>query len=294
MRWKSSAFGCVLALLCWQCPGITPGTTNNDRYGQIPNRNIFGLKPPSIIQDTNPVPPSLPKLVLAGISTVTGKKQAFLRLEGNAASAKPGEAAKEQSVILAEGQREGPVEVLKIDEHAGAVRVNNSGTPETLTFERNGPKLANASPVPPPAPAGVAPGQPTNAVPAGYPGLRSLPTRNPRLAPTGQPSGYAYPPTNVNTAVPPPPALTPNPPPLNQPVVVPTAPGTAAVSTERPLTAEEQAVLDEVQRAMNANTATNNTGTYVPKRVIPAPGINLPMEPPGATAPGRTPPIEPQ
>jgi hypothetical protein len=54
--------------------------------------------------------------------------------------AQPPEPAKVVSCILTPGQREGPVEVLAIDETAGTVRVNNSGTEMVLSFSREGPR----------------------------------------------------------------------------------------------------------------------------------------------------------
>ena len=44
---------------------------------------------------------------------------------------------------MSEGQRAGPIEVLQINEKAGSVKVNNSGTVMVLTFEKDGPVLRN-------------------------------------------------------------------------------------------------------------------------------------------------------
>ncbi len=41
--------------------------------------------------------------------------------------------------------KEGPIEVLKIDETAGSVEINNSGTVMVVTLAQDGPKLQTAS-----------------------------------------------------------------------------------------------------------------------------------------------------
>ena len=63
--------------------------------------------------------------MLVGITTILQEKRALLKVEF---PAQPSEPAKELSCIVAVGQRVGPIEILAIDETAGTVRVNNSGT----------------------------------------------------------------------------------------------------------------------------------------------------------------------
>jgi hypothetical protein len=139
--------------LCLSAPAITPGSTDG-KYSAILDRNVFGLKPvvPPVL--TNDLPP-LPRLILIGITTILGDKRVLLKAESQGAKVDP---AKNESLILKEGQRAGPVEVLEIDELAGRVKVNNSGKEMTLNFEKDGVKLPAT---PPPAPAPIAPGQPT-------------------------------------------------------------------------------------------------------------------------------------
>ena len=71
--------------------------------------------------------------------------------------AKPGEAAKEKAFTLAEGERDGEVEVLEIDEKEGTVKVNNSGTVVTLNFKDDGVKTASGPAPGPGAPQGMPP-----------------------------------------------------------------------------------------------------------------------------------------
>ncbi len=172
-------------------------------FTAIPGRNVFGLTPPEQPPAATVQPPPLRKVLLTGITTILGDRRALLKTLPPPGS--PGE--KEQWWILAEGQRAGPLEVLQIDENAGAVKVNNSGTLVTLTFEKDGPKLPATPPVgtapaatpaspgpangPPAAPAGF--GAPSGAgaspgsAPRGYPGL----TRPPRLMQPGVAPGAA-------------------------------------------------------------------------------------------------------
>jgi hypothetical protein len=93
-----------------------------------------------------------------------GDKRALLKVY---LPANPPEPAKEVSCILAVGQREGPIEVLEIDEVAGTVKVNNSDTVSNshavmvLTFEKESPR-----PQPPPLPRGLPPLPPLGIGPA--------------------------------------------------------------------------------------------------------------------------------
>jgi hypothetical protein len=109
-------------------------------YRVIVERNVFGLRPirPVIVQQ--PAPP-LPNVILTGITTILKGKRALLKVQF---PAKPPTAAKEQYCILAEGQREGPIEVLEIDTHTSNVKINNSGTVMTITF----PKQVTGTPTP--------------------------------------------------------------------------------------------------------------------------------------------------
>jgi len=102
---------------------------------------------------------------------------------------KPGEPPRgEQSFILAEGQRDGEIEVLEINATAGSefVKVNNFGTIMNLNFENNGIKTVGASAT------GAQPGPPAFVPPSvrspfgSGGGPRAMPPIPPmRLPPTG-------------------------------------------------------------------------------------------------------------
>src|SRR5262249_42736719 len=136
--------------------------------------------------------PQVLKITLTGITTIVGKR---VLMKTAPPQGKPGEAPKtEQSYILSEGQREGDIEVIEINEKLGSVKVNNAGTVQTLTFEKDGAKLpATPAPAPPgvpPLPNGAAPipGLPVarpGVLPAANPSSFQLPTRIPRLPTPG-------------------------------------------------------------------------------------------------------------
>jgi uncharacterized Fe-S cluster-containing radical SAM superfamily protein len=70
--------------------------------------------------------------------------------------AQPPDPAKEQSLMLTEGQSEAGIQVEQIDEKGGWVKVNNFGTEMVVAFERDGFRPPNpASPAVSPAPLRV-------------------------------------------------------------------------------------------------------------------------------------------
>jgi len=128
----------------WATAGQASPALHNP-YSEIASRNIFGLRPPPVpaAKPTPPAPP-LPNVVLTGISTVLGKKRAFLEITS---VAKPQQPAKTQSYVLAEGERDSGIEVMGIDPKTEIVTISNNGTQVALNFEKNGRKS-----VPTPAP----------------------------------------------------------------------------------------------------------------------------------------------
>jgi len=269
---------------------LVPGSSQ-DHYQNIPERNLFALRPPPQVRN-EPIPPQLTKILLTGITTILGDKRALMKTL--LPPGKPGDQAKEQSLILKEGQREGEIEVVAIDDKAGSVKVNNSGTVMVLTFEKDGVKLPTAPPGPGapttlPSPTN---GQPMRAAlqpnpsfaPGGMNGsskFRALPTRNLRSSPPGgigpttgaegAPSGTAgetvAPPTGTPTGLAP------------------------AASLPSDLTAEEQAIIQDLQRQAGQQS------TALPPLPSPAatPGVSDTATPPATgTVPSWPPQILPQ
>jgi hypothetical protein len=115
-------------------------------YLGIAGSNVFHLKP---LQRREADPPelALPRIKLVGITTF-GDKRALLNVFLPAA---PPEPASEHSCILAVGQREGPIQLLEVDELAGRVTLRNSGKEMLLTLEYEKPGPQNpAMPAEPP------------------------------------------------------------------------------------------------------------------------------------------------
>lgn len=131
--------------------------SNSGRYLSISDRNIFGLRPPPPVEEAQPPAPPPALVSLNGITTIFGDKRAVLAL----AQQPPQPGARETTYILAEGQREGPLQVLEVDEKAGAVKISLSGAVTTLTFALNGPKTP-APPAQSGPPAGPAPRLPVH------------------------------------------------------------------------------------------------------------------------------------
>jgi hypothetical protein len=242
-------------LVCAGVYGATPDPGGR-QYDVIAPRNIFGLKPEPQAVAPPPVTAPQARIILSGISTITGYKLALLKVQ---APAKPGEAPREQSLMLTEGQRDGDVQVLQIDEKNGRVKVNNSGTITTLTFEKNGVKepaaltntavLTPTGPIPPALPSGnPVPGSANPTVNSNvvYPGQKPLPTRF--RAPIPAPAGSAA--VTTTPAVTNIPLPTVGPPPTIPPPRVPATP-------QPQLTPEEQAVMMELERELARQNLTN-------------------------------------
>jgi hypothetical protein len=169
--------------------------------------------------------------------------------------------------MLAEGQSEGDIEVLEIDEKSGRVKVSNSGTIMTLTFEKDGlkqtPPLPTAPPnlgsnVPVPTPTGINPPPQSGMV---YPGQKPIPSRY-------HPTGMVPSPVTLPGGASPAPA---NP----TPASVPAQPQTNISPAQ--LTSDEQAVISELEREMLArtnallNSATAFAATSTPPARVLAP-----------------------
>ena len=152
------------------------------------DRNVFALKPPPVAPKVDPEAnkPPPPPITLTGITTILGSKRVFLSVN---MPPKPPEQGKVQSFMLSEGQRDGEIEVLEIDEKNGIVKVSEFGSVTNLTWEKNGAKMAGGQPTP--APAGGVPPPPANPfTPTGAAGFnKAIPSRTLRLpgAPGGQP-----------------------------------------------------------------------------------------------------------
>jgi hypothetical protein len=286
---------CLLASLsiCASSRAVTPDSSDNPYHG-IVDRNVFGLKPPPPPPDPEANKPPPPKIVLAGIMGGFGAKKALMK---TTPPAKPGEPAKEQSYILAVGQREDDLEVLDINEKAGSVKVKYGGVEVPLTFDNNGVKFA-AGPPPAVAPAGGVPPPGGGAAPGGANPFapnasgfnKTIPTRP--MRPSGanggitpQSTGGAYPGATPYTA--------------GNGIAVPTpgltvAPGqsippTAQQQQQPELTGEQATVLLELERERLKQQGSPIHDLMPPTELSPgANTIQNQNQTPGATTPGTT------
>jgi hypothetical protein len=94
-------------------------------YAAIVVRNVFGLNPPPPPVDPNAPPPEPEvKITANGIMAIMGQAEALYK---TTVAGKP-----DQSYMLAEGQREDDIEVVKIDEKARSVTFNNHGVVQEI------------------------------------------------------------------------------------------------------------------------------------------------------------------
>jgi len=157
-----------------------------------------------------PPKPPTPKVTLTGITTLLGRKRALFKAQ---MPPKPPDPAHEQSFILAEGERDGDIELLAIDEKAGSIKITFSGTEMTVPFDKESNKMAGGAPgapMPNPfAPQATAPANPFAPPASGGvgAGIQTIPTRTlltPQTAesanPAGQPLGQALPQAAADSA----------------------------------------------------------------------------------------------
>ena len=246
MKHAQLALVCLpaLLLLCPGARGISTTESASNPYQGIVDRNIFGLRPPPPPASTEPVKPPPPAVTLTGITTILGKKLAFMNVQ---IPPKPGEQAKPgpQSFMLGVGEREGEIEVIDIDEKGGTVKLNDYGVVTNVPFA----KLPNT----PTAPANVAgvpaphnPGLPGSNPAIPQRSIPGLPTRTLRLGNGTTANGSAgNPGAAINSSE------------------YQSAGGMASTAapvqnpsrpfSETPLSPEEDAILTEAQREVHRN-----------------------------------------
>jgi hypothetical protein len=164
----------ALALLA-----VTAQANNTENpYQGIVDRNVFGLRPPPPPPSNEPPKPPIPAINLTGITTILGKKMAFMTIQ---LPPKPGEQGKPNgptSFMLSEGERDGEIEVVSIDENAGMVKVNDFGTITNVTF---GKLPSTPAPAVAGGPGGIPSPNPIVAPVAGQRSIPGLPARTLRL-----------------------------------------------------------------------------------------------------------------
>jgi len=231
MKYAAIALVCLVGGLCLKAYA----DSSANPYQGIVDRNVFGLRPPPPPPSNEPVRPPPPAIALTGITTILGKKLAFMNVQ---VPPKPGEQGKggPQSFMLGIGEREGDIEVLEIDEIGGVVKVNDYGIITNVPFAKvptTPTAPINTAGIPGPN-SGVNPAIPQRTIPG-------LPARNVRLG-------------NNQTAVP-------NQASYQTAAGVSPGLGTAATPNRNPsgpfsethLSPEEDAILTETDREIHRN-----------------------------------------
>jgi len=148
-------------------------------------RNPFGLKPQPTNTVTPPTtsPPIKVDLKLAGITADSDGKRAWIVIPTS--PARPGVAAVTNSThfAIAEGGRQGDIEVLAIDLKGNTVKILNAGVEVTLDFASHGfaapaalakgPGALPGAPRVSPVPGAYPPGIPPPAMPSSSPGMKT-------------------------------------------------------------------------------------------------------------------------
>jgi hypothetical protein len=147
----------------------------NNPYAPIVAHNMFGLNPPQAADATTDANPP-PKITPTGIMTIFGSRQALFTVDG---ASKLGQAGKNGSYILSEGQRQDDIEVTRINEKSGVVTFNNHGVVQEIPLIK-APAVA-ISTMPTPIAVNSRPAART-VMPLGNSGnndgnLRAIPTR---------------------------------------------------------------------------------------------------------------------
>lgn len=108
-------------------------------YSVIYQRSVFGLVSPPPAADAGAAIPT-PDITLNGVMNIFGRKYALFKLP----------AGKGKNYLLGEGQSDGEIELLSVDERAGEIKIINHGVVQTVALSKP-PASSNA-------PAAAAPG----------------------------------------------------------------------------------------------------------------------------------------
>ncbi len=188
-QWAALVLACLICSTRGLCAAANP-------YETITTRNVFGIKPPAPPPPVTPPQVPAPEIKLQGLTTILGNKLVLFKAT---IPAKPPEqpAPKQMSFMLSEGQRDGEIEVLEINDVAGIVKFRNYGVEQTLNMKDNvdkpvvlvvppSPAGAPGAPAPTPNPAGTIPAPvPAGSVTTIGGGQRTIPTRNIRSSSEG-------------------------------------------------------------------------------------------------------------
>jgi len=160
----------------------TSADADANPYGTIVLRNVFGLSDAVVPPVTNKEPDPPPNVMLIGLSTLETVPQAIVVVKPPQIPGHPPPA--EETYIMNQGERRGPLELVRINMKAGTAKIKIDAVESTISMRTNAPMRA-AAPTPG-AGLGAVPRPPAYTPPpaAGY----TAPTQ-PGLASAGQ-GGY--------------------------------------------------------------------------------------------------------
>lgn len=244
-----------------------PGTSDNP-YGAITLRNVFDLRPTPIIAPAEPAKEPPPNVDLIGLTTILKYPQAVFAIHEKG---KPAPV----TFIMKEGERQGSLEVVKIDMPSKTARVKiDDRAAELELVEPKGPTAPTSAGIAPvlggnagrvgyiPQPGAVAPPVTGGGLPANtYPVPAVTPMANPAMNPGVNPYAAA------NAA---------------NPLGISSGTPTRQVRAEQTLTPEQQILMMERQRAaaLQAGSPIANLLPSTPLTPI-IQQENQPQNPPG-------------
>lgn len=119
------------ALCTFGCPVAAEAADHPYRF--IATTNVFRLKSPPESKPEETPPPPPPIITLQGITTTPGYPVVLCKVIAPTQMSQP---AKEVSYVLGEGEREGEIEVLRINALAGTVTFRNHGIGQVLSLRK--------------------------------------------------------------------------------------------------------------------------------------------------------------
>ncbi len=148
-----------------------PGAESNP-YGVIFQRSVFGLVPPPPAAEISATD-SPPEIVLNGIMVVFGHKYALFKSPAD----------KGKNYLLGEGQSDGQIKLLSVDDRAGVIKINNHGIVQTIALAKPPAPSSTPTAAPGAAPMSAAGNNPRLVSAAGNP----LPTTENSPVPAAAP-----------------------------------------------------------------------------------------------------------
>jgi uncharacterized membrane protein YgcG len=139
MKGKLAGFAFGVIVLSGTARAAGPDAAPNP-YSVILQHSVFGLVPPPTPPEDVSVAVSPPDIALNGIMSIFGRKYALFKLSAN----------KGKTYLLGEGQSDGEIRLLAVEERAGKIKISNHGIVQTISLAKppatTGQPAAGAAP----------------------------------------------------------------------------------------------------------------------------------------------------